>query len=104
MRTNAAVDLRLNADQYVAGMIGGQDFIGIHAHTRSDRNTHVRRSHSRSGASEGTGGQVSNLGALGIEGVTLLPRQWLGVPIIITHGRVLANILSYTSTTLLLTS
>ncbi len=39
---DAAIHLRLDADQYVACMIGGQGFIHIHAHTGADRGTHVR--------------------------------------------------------------
>lgn len=42
-----------DANQYVARMVGGQDFIGIHARTGPYRYTHVRGGHGCGGGSEG---------------------------------------------------
>lgn len=78
MRADAAIDLRLNAHQYVACVIGGQGFIHVHAHTGADRGAHVGGGNIRGGASERRGCKVGDFGALSVENIALLPGQWLG--------------------------
>ena len=91
MRADAAVDLRLYADQYVARMVGGQDFIGVRAHTGPYRCRHVIGGHGLRGGSRGRGCKVGDRGALGVEGIALLSGQRFELSSLLAN-RVLDNV------------